>query len=108
MSLATELFTTTYLRSIDKYKVSLKSFGVGTTIRTRYRAQLADAVRRVIGGEPLAKVTETLHIPSEDQPEFTRTTHAELAHLEVWNCARFRLDIPKVERWIAAGRPGAA
>lgn len=107
VSLATELFAATYLRSIDKYQVALKSFGVGTTLRARYRAQLADAIRRVVGGEQLAGVTESLHIPPDDQTEFTSAVRAELAHLEVWNCARFRLPIPDVEQWIAAGRPGA-
>ena len=107
VSLAVELFTATYLRSIDKYRVALQSFGVGTTLRARYRVQLADAVRRVVAGEQLTDVTRTLHIPTEDQQEFMNTVHAELAHLEVWNCARFRLSIPEVEQWIAAGRPGA-
>ncbi len=107
VSLATELFVATYLRSIDKYQVALKSFGVDTTLRARYRVQLADAVRRVVGGEQLTGVTEGLRIPPDDQNEFTNTVRAELAHLEVWNCARFRLPIPEVEQWIAAGRPGA-
>jgi hypothetical protein len=40
VSFAAELFATTYLRSIDKYRVALQSFGVGTTLRARYRAQL--------------------------------------------------------------------
>jgi hypothetical protein len=30
----------------------------------------------------------------------------ELAHLAIYNCARYRLTISAVERWIAAGRPG--
>ena len=107
VSLAVELFAATYRRSIDKYRVALRSFGVGTTLRARYRVQLADAVRRVVGGEQLAGVTESLHIQPEDQQEFGSTVRAELAHLEVWNCARFRLSVPDVERWIAAGRPGA-
>jgi fido (protein-threonine AMPylation protein) len=107
VSLAIELFTATYLRSIDKYRVALRSFGVGTTLRARYRAQLGDAVRRVVARERLTDVTETVHIPAEDQLEFIDTVRAELAHLEVWNCARFRLSIPEVEQWIAAGRPSA-
>jgi Fic family protein len=107
VSLAVELFTATYLRSIDKYRVTLQSLGVGTTLRARYRAQLGDAVRRVVAGEQLPDVTATLHVQAEDQQEFINTVRAELAHLEVWNCARFRLPIAEVEQWIAAGRPGA-
>lgn len=107
VSLAVKLFTATYLRSIDKYWVALQSFGGGTTLRALYRTQLADAVRRMVGGEQLAGVTESLHIQPEDRQEFSNTVRAELAHLEVWNCARFRLSIPDVEQWIAAGRPGA-
>jgi hypothetical protein len=30
----------------------------------------------------------------------------QLMHLAIYNCARYRLTIPAVERWIAAGRPG--
>jgi fido (protein-threonine AMPylation protein) len=107
VSLAVELFAATYVRSIDKYRVALQSFGVGTPLRARYRVQLADAVRRVVAGEQLAGVTESLHIQPEDQQEFSNTVRAELVHLEAWNCARFRLSIPEVEQWIAAGRPGA-
>jgi Fic family protein len=107
VSLAVELFEATYLRSIDKYRAALQSFGVGTRLRTRYRAQLADAVRRVVAGEELPDVTATLRIAAEDQADFTRTARAELAHLEVWNCGRYRISILEVERWIAAGRPRA-
>ena len=107
VSLALELFTATYLRSIDTYQGALKSSGAGTTLRARYRAQLGDAVRRVVARQKLPEVMATLNIAAEDQEEFINTVGGELAHLEVWNCARFRLSIPEVEQWIVAGRPGA-
>src|SRR5882724_184919 len=87
--------------------IGLPSNPSAPALRARFRAQLGDAVRRVVAGEQLPDVTATAHIPAEDQQEFINTVRAELTHLEVWNCARFRLPIPEVERWIAAGRPGA-
>jgi Fic family protein len=107
VSLAVELFTATYLRSIDKYRAALKSFGVGSNPRARYRIQLGDAVRRIVAGERLTDVAATTNVPTEDWMEFSNMVRAELAHLETWNCARFRVSIPEVEQWIAGGRPGA-
>jgi hypothetical protein len=34
----------------------------------------------------------------------TRLVDEELAHLAIYNCARYRLAIGAVERWITAGR----
>ena len=104
--LAAELFAATYRRSIDKYRVALSSFGTPDPIRSRYRAQLTDVVQRVVANELLEVVIASLGLPPPDVEAFTRLAKEELSHLQIYNCARYRLAIPAVERWVAAGRPG--
>lgn len=105
--LAVELFEATYRRSIDKYRVALSSMGTPEPIRARYRQQLGDVVRQVVGNrEPLSKAVESMGLSGPELEDFTRVVREELAHLEIYNCARYRLSIPAVERWISAGRPG--
>lgn len=72
-----------------------------------HRARLRDAVRQIVcdGVSPEAAVAG-LGIPQEEQPAFADHLRKELMHLETFNCARFRLEAPAVERWIEAGRPG--
>jgi hypothetical protein len=51
-------------------------------------------------------VIASLGLPPPDVEAFTRLAKEELSHLQIYNCARYRLAIPAVERWVAAGRPG--
>lgn len=108
VDLAVEVFETTYRRSIDKYRVALSSMGTPDPVRARYREQLGDVVRQVVGNrEPLSQSIQSIGLFGQDLEDFTRLVREELAHLEIYNCARYRLSIPVVERWISAGRPGA-
>ncbi|ALB92657.1 hypothetical protein [Burkholderia pseudomallei] len=72
-----------------------------------HRAIMQDAVRQVVcdGVSPEAAVAG-LGIPQEEQVAFAECLRKELMHLETFNCVRFRLEAPAVERWIEAGRPG--
>jgi Fic family protein len=107
VALAVELFESAYRRSIEKYRAALGAFGTPDPIRSRYRAALADAMRRVVaGGETGPSAIASLEIEPNDVEVFTRLLDEELAHLAIYNCARYRLTTPAVERWIAAGRPG--
>ena len=106
VALAVELFETTYRRSIDKYRAALSAFGTPDPLRARFREPLGDAVRRVVGGNSLGEACAALGIHAADLEAFTGLARAELNHLEGYNCARFRLSMPVVERWIRAGRPG--
>lgn len=54
----------------------------------------------------LEQIIASLGIEPVDLEGFTRLVEAELAHLAIYNCARYRLTATAVERWIAAGRPG--
>jgi Fic family protein len=107
VALAVELFESAYRRSIEKYRAALGAFGTPDPIRARYRAALGDAIRRVVaGGESVAAAVASLEIEPLDLVVFTHLVDEELAHLAIYNCARYRLATPAVERWIAAGRPG--
>lgn len=109
VALAVELFEATYRRSIEKYRAALGAFGTPDPIRARYREPLGDVIRRVVGeGEPASSAIASLGIDPGDLDAFTRLVGEELAHLAIYNCARYRLAIPAVERWIAAGRPGSS
>jgi Fic family protein len=106
VALAVELFETTYRRSIEKYRAALGAFGTPDPIRARYREALGEAIRRVVaGGESGPAVVASLGIEPIDFDVFTRLVEEELAHLAIYNCARYRLTISDVQRWIAAGRP---
>jgi len=105
VALAAELFEATYRRSIRQYHAALTAFGTPDPIRTRYRDELADLVRRVVTGESIADLGSLAGVPDADFAPFIRVVRDELLHLEVYNCARYRLGFPQVERWIAAGRP---
>lgn len=106
-ALAAELFETTYRRSIETYRAALGAFGTPDPVRARYREALGKAIRQVVaGGESGPAAVASLGIAPVDLDAFTRLVEEELAHLAIFNCARYRLTIPVVERWIAAGRPG--
>ncbi len=106
VTLAAELYEWTYRRSIEKYRVVRESLGEPDPLRVRYREVLGDVVRHVIEGQPLAEAIESLTLPEQDPAAFAAMAHEELTHLESFNCARYRLPIVQVQRWVDAGRPG--
>jgi Fic family protein len=106
VSLAVDLFDRTYRRSIEKYRAILESLGAPDRLRAKFREELGDAIRRIVAqGTPLNTAVETLPIPSEQRSGFTEMLRRELAHLEPYNCARYRLTIGTTEEWVARGRP---
>jgi Fic family protein len=107
VALAVELFEATYRRSIEKYRAALGAFGTPDPIRARYREPLGEAIRQVVaGGASAPAAIASLGIEPVDLDALTRLVEQELAHLAIYNCARYRLTLSAVERWIAAGRPG--
>ncbi len=106
VSLATELFAWTYRRSIPKYQAVLASMGTPDPLRTKYREHLISAVQEVVrAGHALAHAIAAAGVAPADQDYFQILLETELAQLEAYNCARFRLAIGKTEQWIAKGRP---
>jgi fido (protein-threonine AMPylation protein) len=107
VALAADLFAWTYRRSIQKYGAVLESMGMPDAFRTRYREPIGEAVRQVVEqGQTLEQALAVLSIEAHDQAEFVRVVRDDLAHLEVYNCSRFRLSWEKTGQWIARGRPG--
>lgn len=106
VTLAVELFTWTYRRSIDKYQVILASMGLPDPFRARWREHLGEAIRQVVAHHTPAQAAITaLALPPEDQAAFEVLLRQELARLEPFNCARYRLPIRTTEQWMASGRP---
>jgi hypothetical protein len=105
-SLAVELFTWTYRRSIEKYKVVLESMGVPDPIRLQYRQALDSAIGLVVlEGKTANAAIDELRLTDDLAPGFAALLADELAKLEVFNCARYRLTMAATAAWIAAGRP---
>jgi Fic/DOC family len=106
VSLAVGLFDWTYRRSIDKYRAVLESLGAPDPLRAKYREELGDAVRQIVGsGTPLVAAVQSLHIADEHREAFIEMLSKELNYLEPYNCARYRLNIGLTEKWVAKGRP---
>ena len=105
MALAVDLFDRTYRRSIAKYRTVMESMGAPNPFRARYREHLGDAVRQIVAtGATFAAAVSELAIPATDRSEFEKLLQLELANLESYNCARYRLALAKTEDWIAKGR----
>jgi len=106
VSLAVDLFDWTYRRSIAKYRAIIESMGPPDPLRAKYREYLGDAVRQIVAtGSALPAAVDTLAIPNADRPAFIELLRLELANLEAYNCARYKLPINKTEEWVAKGRP---
>jgi fido (protein-threonine AMPylation protein) len=107
VSLAVDLFEWTYRRSIDKYKVVLESMGVPDSMRLRYRQALSEAIGLVVrGGKTAVQAAAELGLTEGNAPGFGAILADELAKLEVFNCARYRLTLAETKAWIEAGRRG--
>jgi Fic family protein len=105
LTLATELFTWTYRRSIPRYRAVLESLGAPDPFRSKYREHLGEAVRQVVAqNRKLSRVVKESGVAQEDRAGFQDLLRTELLQLEPYNCARFRLSIGKTEEWIRKGR----
>jgi fido (protein-threonine AMPylation protein) len=105
-SVAVDLFAWTYRRSLKKYKVIMQSLGVPDPFRLRYRESLNEAIGLVVReGKPMHEALRILDLQEEKAPGFQRLLADELATLQIFNCARYRLPMSAVETWIVAGRP---
>ena len=104
--LAVELFAWTYRRSIPKYQAVLASLGAPDPLRAKYREHLISAVQDVVrAGNSLSQAIAAAGVPPADQEYFQTLLQTELAQLEAFNCARYRLAIGNTQEWIAKGRP---
>jgi len=83
----------------------MESMGAPDPLRAKYREYLGDAIRQIVAtGSTFRAAVEGLAIPDADRPAFIELLRVELANLEPYNCARYRLIVNKAEEWIANGR----
>ena len=100
-----ELFAWTYRRSVQKYQAVVDSLAGPDPLRTRYREALNDVLRLVVHeGRSLAGALDAARVAEQDRDAFETMAHAELDHLETYNCARYRLPMGKTQEWIDGGR----
>ena len=106
VTIAVEFFAWAYRRSVSKYAVLLQSMGAPDVFRTTHRAQLSEAIQRVVReAQTVPGVVEAMNLPEEDKRVFENMLRENLVRLEVFNCARYRLTMTQAETWIAKGRP---
>jgi len=106
VTIAVELFAWTYRRSIARYTAVLQSMGIPDVFRTKYRELLSDGVQRVVRDtQAVAIAVAEIDLPVEDRTVFEAMLRKDLEHLEVFNCARYRLTIRQTGEWINRGRP---
>lgn len=105
VSAAVDLFEWTYRRSIQKYQAVMESMRGPDPLRARYREVLNDALRLIVhDGRSLHDVLAVVSVAPEDRAAFEQVVHAELDHLQPYNCARYRLPMGKTQAWIDQGR----
>lgn len=106
VSVAADLFEWIYRRSIKKYAVVLEAMGAPDPLRLRYRQALNDAIGLVVRErKTLDTVIAELRLGTQADSDFRALLDEELAALEVFNCARYRLTMSMTQAWIADGRP---
>ncbi|MDB6000219.1 MAG: cell filamentation protein Fic [Rhizobacter sp.] len=106
VSAAVDLFVWTYRRSIRKYSVILEAMGQPDPFRIKHRERLNDAVQAVVReGRTAASAVGALGLAQQEVPRFAQMLEDELSKLTVNNCARYRLAMAAVDRWVAGGRP---
>ena len=106
VSIAADLFEWIYRRSIRKYEVVLESMGAPDPLRLRYRQALNDAIGMIVRDRKTADAAVAdLGLAEESAKAFRSLLDEELAALEVFNCARYRLTMRTTEAWIGDGRP---
>ena len=106
VSLAADLFIWAYRRSIRKYAIQLDAVGVPDPVRLRFREQLNEAICRVIRErDTIDAAIAALALSEDDAQAFRPLLAQELRVLGLHNCARYRLPMEQVQRWIDAGRP---
>lgn len=106
VTLAVEFFALTYRRSVAKYAAVLQSMGSPDPFRAKYRELLTESLKRVVrDAYPVATAIAEMGLPEEDRQAFEAMLRMDLEHLEVFNCARYRLTIKQTEDWVSKGRP---
>jgi len=106
VSLAVQLFESTYRRSLAKYASAVSVDSFPNLTRLRFREQLIVAIDRVVRARtPLAYAVEALKLSETARQAFMPILEEELSKLAAFNCARYYLTPQTTQAWIDAGRP---
>ncbi len=106
VSLATALFGQVYRRSVKRYAVTLEAMGLPDPTRLQFRERLGEAMVRVVReGHSLNSAVAQAALSEADSLTLQRLLKEELAILNIYNCARYRLTLSQVSAWVNAGRP---
>lgn len=106
VSMAADLFAWTYRRSQAKYRVVLEAMGAPDPFRMAHRERLNQAILMVVRERrSTADAIHAMDLPADDTGRFRRMLEDELASLEDYNCARYRLQPRETAEWIRDGRP---
>lgn len=106
-ALAAELFESAYERSVEKYKVQLKAVSGPDPDRLRLRGAIDEVMGLVVRDRmSRSAAVASLHLGSADSGLLNQQVEKELQILGAHNCARFRLTMGQVNKWIEDGRPG--
>ncbi len=105
VSLAITLFEQMYRRSVKRYAVTLEAVGLPDPVRLQFRERLGEAIVRVVReGDSLNSAVAKMNLSEEDSLTLARLLKEELAILNIYNCARYRLTLSQVSHWIETGR----
>lgn len=105
-TIAIELFSWTYRRSITKYGAAAQSAGVPDPQRLRHRESLNAAIDLIVRqGQTMDEAIQGLGLDADVVPGFQALLLNELRLLGPFNSARYRLSTEIAQRWIDAGRP---
>ncbi len=106
MAPAADLFAWTYRRSCAKYAAVTQSMGAPDPHRVKFRSQLTEAIGLVVRHRlAVSDALAAIELTDADKQLLEPLLRRELANLQEYNCARYRLATSTVQGWIAAGRP---
>lgn len=104
--LAITLFEQIYRRSIKRYAVTLDAMGLPDPFRLQHRENLNRAINLiVVEGDTAEAAVQAASLSDADKDRFMLLLREELKVLNEYNCARYRLTLRQVDKWIKAGRP---
>jgi prophage maintenance system killer protein len=106
VALAVDLFEWVYRRSINKYAVTLEAMGIPDPVRWQFREALTEAIGNIVrDGMRSADAIAALSLTPEQAERFAPMLQAELRALDLHNCARYRLSLGQIRRWLHSEQP---
>ena len=104
VDLLRDVFIWAYERSCQNFKAIAGSLPEPDPFRLKYRAEIAEAVARLVRETRGTKVGDTRKVaanlvPEPDQPQFVSMVSRELSNLHQGNIARYGLRLEEFRAW---------